>query len=77
MARAIGVSWAKLNRCSPDEWKTIANNRKKKSNLQLVLEHRNLTESYFKKLRTKQRDEQGKLAIAISQMAGVPMDRPR
>lgn len=21
MARAIGVSWAKLNRCTPEEWK--------------------------------------------------------
>jgi hypothetical protein len=39
MARAIGVSWAKLNRCTPEEWKEIAKYRQKKSNVQLILEH--------------------------------------
>ena len=51
-------------------------NKGTKSNLQLVLENKKVPESYIKLLRAKQRDEQGQLAIAISQMAGVPMDRP-
>ena len=76
MARAICLSWAKLNLCTPDEWADIAKTRGTKSNSQLVLENKRVPESYFKNLRSKQRDEQGQLAITISQMAGVPMDRP-
>ena len=76
LARAIGVGWAKYRRCTPEEWKEITKTRGKKSNLQLVLEHHKVPESYFKKLRAKQRDEQRQLAVAISQLAGVPMDRP-
>ena len=71
-----GVSWAKLMRYTPEEWKEITTIRGKKSNLQLVLEHHKVPESYFKKLRTKQRDEQRQLATTLCQMAGVPMDRP-
>ena len=58
MARAIGVNWAKLKRCTKEEWTDISKNRQKKSNLQLVLEHQKVPESYFKQLRAKQRDEQ-------------------
>ena len=76
LARAIGVSWAKYRRCTPEEWKEITKTRGKKSNLQLVLEHHKVPESYFKHLRAKQRDEQRRLAVAISQLAGIPMDRP-
>ena len=75
LVRAIDVSWAKLNLCTPDEWAEIAKTRGTKSNSQLVLENKKVTESYFKNLRSKQRNEQGQLAKAISQMAGVPMDR--
>ena len=45
-------------RCTPEEWKEVTENRGKKSDLQLALEHRKVPESYFKHLRTKQRDEQ-------------------
>ena len=76
MARAIGVSWAKLNLCTTEEWAEIIKTRGTKSNLQLVLENKKVPESYFKQVRSKQRNEQGQLAKAISQMAGVPMDRP-
>ncbi len=76
MARAIGVSWAKLNRCAPEEWKEIAKNRQKKSNLQLILEHKQVPESYYKHLTIKKRDEQRQLAVAISKLADVPLDRP-
>ncbi|XP_060564754.1 uncharacterized protein LOC132723964 [Ruditapes philippinarum] len=76
MARAIGVSWAKLNRCTPEEWKEIAKTRQKKSNLQLILENQQVPNSYYQKLTEKKRDEQRQLAIALSQLAGVSMDRP-
>ena len=76
LARAIDVSWAKLKRCAKEEWSDITKNRQKKSNLQLVLEHQKLPESYFMQLRNKQRDEQQQLAVAISQLARVPLDRP-
>ena len=76
MARGIGISWAKLNLCTPEEWAEIIKTRGTKSNLQLVLENKKVPESYFKQLRSKQRNEQGQLAKALSQMAGVPMDRP-
>ena len=36
MTRAIGVSRAKLKRCTPEEWKEVTENRGKKTNLQLV-----------------------------------------
>ena len=75
MARAIGISWAKLNLCTPEEWAEIIKTRGTKSNSQLVLEKKKVPESYFKQLRSKQRTEQGQLAKALSQMAGVPMDR--
>jgi hypothetical protein len=48
MARAIGVSLAKLNRCTSEEWKQIANNRQKKSNLKLLLENQQVLENYYK-----------------------------
>ena len=73
MARAIGVSWAKLNICTPEKWAEIIKTRGTKSNLQLVLENKKVPESYSKHLVAKQRNEQGRLAKA---MAGVPMDRP-
>ncbi|XP_060579277.1 uncharacterized protein LOC132736198 [Ruditapes philippinarum] len=76
MSRAIAVSWAKLKICSPDEWKEIAKNRQKKSNLQLILQHRKVPDSYLKKRREKKRDEQRQLAVAISQLAGIALDRP-
>ncbi len=76
MARAIGVAWAKLHRCTQDEWKTITQQRGTKSNLELILQHKKVPESYYKKLRTKNRREQKELAIVISRLAGVPLDRP-
>ena len=76
MARAIGVSWSKLKRCTPEDWKDITKTRGKKSNLQLMLENQKVPESHFKHLINKDRDEQEHLAIAISKLAGVPLDRP-
>ena len=76
MARAIGVSWTKLKRCTPEEWKDITKTRGKKSNLQLILEHQKVPESHFMNLRKKHSTEQQHLAIAISKLAGVPLDRP-
>ena len=57
MARAIGVSWVKLNLCTPEEWAEITKTWGTKSNSQLVLENKKVPESYFKNLRSKQRDE--------------------
>ena len=68
MAAAIRVSWAKLNRCTPEEWKEISKNKGKKTNLQLIIENQKVPESYCK--------QQRQLAVAISQKAGVNMDRP-
>ena len=76
MARAIGVSWAKLMRCTPEEWAEITKNRGNKTNLQLVLEHRKVSKSYYESLCRKTLNQQGQLAEALCQMAGVPMDRP-
>ena len=76
MARAIGVSWAKLKRCTTEEWTHITKIGQKKSNLHLILEHQRVPESYYKHLMNKKRDEQQKLVVAISQLAGVSMDRP-
>ena len=76
MARAIGVSWAKLKRCTKDEWSNITKKGQEKSNLQHILENQRVPESYYKHLMNKKRDEQQKLAVKISQLAGVPLDRP-
>ena len=76
MARARGVSWAKLKRCTKEEWSDITKNRQKKSNLQLILEHQRVPESYYKHLMNKKRDDQQTLAVMISSLAGVPLDRP-
>ena len=75
MARAIGVSWAKLMRCTPEQWTEVTKNRGNKSNLQLVLEHRKVSKSYYESLCRKTLKHQGQLAEALCQMAGVPMDR--
>ena len=53
MARAIGVGWAKLNRCTKEECDDLTRYQKSKSQLELVLEHRKTPESYFKKVRDK------------------------
>ena len=76
MARAIGVSWAKYRRCTPEEWKEITKSRGNKTNLQLVLEHGKVSETYYKVLTRKKLKQQGQLAEALCQMAGVPKDRP-
>ena len=76
MARAIGVSWAKLNKCTPEEWKEIAKTRQGKSNLHLILENKKVPNNYYQKLLEKKRDEQRQLAVAISHLANVPLDRP-
>lgn len=72
MATAIVVSWAKLKICTPEEWKAMG--RQKRSNSELVLEHLKVPKSM--NLRKKKQDEQRQLAVAISQLAGVPLDRP-
>ena len=76
MARAIGVGWAKLHRCTREEWNALTQQRGIKSNLELVLEHRKVPESYYKNLRNKSKREQKDLAVAICRLAGVPLDRP-
>ena len=76
MARAIGVGWAKLNRCTKEEWEDLTRSQKFKTNLELVLEHRKVPESYYRNLRYKTRKEQKNLAVALSELAGVPLDRP-
>ena len=76
MARAIGVGWAKLNRCTKEEWDDLTRSQKFKTNLELVLEHRKVPESYYMNLRNKARKEQKNLAVALSQLAEVPLDRP-
>ncbi len=76
MARAIGVSWAKLHRCSQEEWKQITNDRQKKSNLELILENRKVPLTHYNNLVHKNQKQQGQMAMALSQLAGVPLDRP-
>ncbi|XP_052814068.1 uncharacterized protein LOC128241135 [Mya arenaria] len=76
MARAIGVSWAKLNRCSPEEWKEIVKNRGKKSNLELILKNNKVPKSYLSNLLKNKRNEQRQLAVILSRMANVPLDCP-
>ena len=75
MARAIGVCWAKLHQCTREEWNVLTQYQKSKSNLELVLEHRKVPESYYKNLRNKSRREQKDLAVAIPRLAGVPLER--
>lgn len=55
MARAIGGSWVKLKRCTPEEWKEITKDRQNKTNLQLMQEKQQVPESYFKQQMNKQR----------------------
>ncbi len=55
MARAIGVSWAKLNRCTPEAWKEMPKTDKRKVIIQLSLENNQVPESYFKNLRKKEK----------------------
>ena len=50
MARAIGVGWAKLNQCTKEEWDDLTRYQNSKSQLELVLEHRKVPESYYKNL---------------------------
>ena len=76
MARAIGVGWAKLNQCTKEEWDDLTRYQMSKSLLELVLEHRKAPESYYIHLRNKARKEQKNLAVALSGLAGVPLDRP-
>ena len=76
MARAISVSWAKLNSCSAAEWKDIAQSRGSKTNLELILDHHKVPESHYKNVRQHGRKEQTVSAKAISQLAGVPLNRP-
>ena len=76
LARVIGVSWAKLKRCIPEEWKEVTENRGKKSNVQLKLENQNVLERYYNLLMKNKRDEQRQLAVANSQIASVAMDKP-
>ena len=76
MARAIGVGWAKLNRCTKEEWDELTRYQKSKSQLELVLEHRKVPESYYRHVRTKTGKDQKNLAVALSRLAGVPLDRP-
>ena len=59
MARAIGVSWAKLMRCTPEEWAEITKRRGNNTNLQLVLEHGKVSETYYKVLTRKKLKQQG------------------
>ena len=76
LARAFGVSLAKLKRCTPEEWKEVTENRGIKTNLQLVLQHKKVPMTYYNDLVNKNRKQQGQLAATLCQMAGVSMDRP-
>ena len=76
MARAIGVGWAKLNLCTKEEWNDLTRYQKSKSNLELTLEHRKVPESHYMNLRKTKSKDQKDLALAISRLAGVPLDRP-
>lgn len=76
MARAIAVCWAKLNICSREEWVDLTAYQKTKSTLELMLEHRKVPDTVYKNLTNKSRKEQKNLAVAISQLSGVPLDRP-
>ena len=60
---------------SIDEWKEVTKKREGESNLQLILEHQRVPESYYKDLTKKNRKEQGQLAVALCQLAGVSLDQ--
>ncbi len=53
MARAIGIAWAKRNRCTPEEWKNIVKERGLNSNLELCLKYGKVPESYYMNLKKK------------------------
>ena len=72
MARAIGVSWAKLKRCTKEEWEEVTKNRQGKSSLALVLEYQKAPLSYYNDLVNKKKKHKGQLARALCKMAGVP-----
>ena len=55
MARAIGVGWAKLNRCTKEEWDDLTRYQKSKSQLELVLEHGKVTTYISETKREKNR----------------------
>ena len=76
MARATGVSWAKLKRCTCEEWKEVVKNRQGKSNVQLVLENQKVPINYYRDLTRKNLKQQQQLAVASCQLAGIPMERP-
>ena len=77
MARAIRVSWAKLKRCTPEEWKEVTKNRHGKSNLDLILEQQKVPLTYYNDLVNKKRkQQQQQLSEALCQYAGVNTDRP-
>jgi hypothetical protein len=76
MSRAIGVLWAKINRCSKEEWQEITRERRGNNNLQLILEHKKVPLTHYDALLNKNRKEQKNLAAAICKLAGVPTDRP-
>ena len=76
MARSIAVAWAKLHRCSPEEWKTITHERGIQSNLELILKHRKVPKSHYRNILMKPNYQQKELAIAISRLAGVSITRP-
>ena len=44
--------------------------------IMLILEHKKVPQNYYKHLIEKRRKEQGKLLVAISQLARVLLDRP-
>ena len=70
------MGWAKLNRYTKEEWDNLTRSQKFRSQLELVLEHRKVPESYYMNLRKKARKEQKNLAVALSRLAGVQLDRP-
>ena len=59
MPRAIGVEWAKLNLCTKEEWDDLTQYQKSKSNSELILEHRKVPESHYKKSE-RQKEERTK-----------------
>ena len=76
MASATGVSWAKLKRCTCEEWKEVVKNRQGKSNLDLILENQKVTKTYYDDLCKKNLKQQKQLAVAFCQYASVNTDRP-
>ncbi|KAL5018216.1 hypothetical protein ScPMuIL_003938 [Solemya velum] len=76
MARAISVVFAKLNQCSKEQWDILKDQNPEKSNLELGLEHRKFSTSYYKNLLNKKRAEQGEMARELCRRAGLPVDRP-